>query len=104
WEIEPGSEQWRTHAKGGAYSMYYADLHLLIAWDSQKRSYPGYLGTIHRPDVRPASLQYFFRPGITWSRRTQKGFSIRALPRDAIFGDKGPACFREDDSEIELLA
>jgi hypothetical protein len=29
---------------------------------------------------------------------------MRALPRDTIFGDKGPGCFHEGDSEDELLA
>jgi len=103
WEV-PRSQCWAPHAKGGAYSEFWSDLHLVIAWDPERNSYPGYLGTAHRPDLRPASLQYFFRPGLTWSRRSQKGFSMRVLPSGAIFGDKGPGCFDENDSEEELLA
>ncbi len=104
WEVERSPSDWKPHAKGGAYSEYWADLHLVIAWDERRSTYPGYLGTEHRPDVRPASMQYFFRPGLTWSRRSQKGFSMRALPRDTIFGDKGPGCFHETDAADELLA
>jgi hypothetical protein len=104
WEVERSLADWKPHAKGGAYSEYWTDLHLVIAWDERRSTYPGYLGTAHRPDVRPASMQYFFRPGLTWSRRSQKGFSMRALPRDTIFGDKGPGCFHKTDAEDELLA
>lgn len=106
WEISAHSlgrlNGWVPHAKGGTYSQYYADLHLVIAWDESERTYPGYEGTVHRPDKRPASLPYFFRPGITWPRRTN-GLSFRVLPAEAIFGDKGPAIFVETDCHDELL-
>ena len=101
WEVS-NRQRWRIHAKGGAFSRFWSDLHLVIGWDASQDSYPGYLGTAHRPDVRPASRQYFFRPGLTWSYRSQKGFSMRALPRGVIFGAKGPSCFRDDDDETEL--
>lgn len=96
--------RWVLHLKGGEFSPYYSDPHLMISWDPTTRSYPGYLGTIHRPDVRPASLQYFFRPGITWSRRSQKGLSLRAMPAGCIFGDKGPGIFLVEDNSRELCA
>jgi hypothetical protein len=64
WEPSPcrigKTRGWVPHAKGGDYSPFYADLHLVIGWDDEMQSYPGYEGTVHRPDVRPASLQYFF--------------------------------------------
>lgn len=105
WEVDPAkvgrTKGWVPHAKGGAYSPYYSDLHLLIAWDDSGQTYPGYQGTEHRPDLRPASLTYFFRPGATWPRRTN-GLSFRALPAASIFGDKGPAVFSNTDAEEEL--
>lgn len=94
WEV-PNSQPsanilWIPHAKGGAFSPFFSDLYLVIAWDREGETYPGYQGTIHRPDIRPASLQYFFLPGLTWSRRNSTGLSFRVLPRGSIFGDKGP--------------
>lgn len=96
WEIackREGARIWAPHAKGGAFSPYYSDLHLVIDWDFSRNTYPGYIGTFHRPDVRPASAQYFFLPGLTWSRRNSTGLSFRVLPHGAIFGDKGPGIF-----------
>ena len=97
WEPKVGREKfdtvWITHAKGGAFSPFFSDIYLVIHWDKKRETYPGYTGTNHRPDIRPASLQYFFEPGLTWSRRNSTGLSFRALPQGAIFGDKGPGVF-----------
>jgi hypothetical protein len=42
------------------------------------------------------SVDFYFRPGLTWPLRTQLGFNMRAYPRGAIFGHKGPvACVHE---------
>lgn len=108
WEIHPArvgrTRGWVPHAKGGAFSPYHADLHLLLGWDDVESTFSGYTGTLHRPDLRPASLDYFFRPGLTWSRRSQRGFSVRVLPSHCIFADKGPAVFVEADGSNSLLA
>ena len=107
WEVSPfktgRKNGWVPHAKGGAYAPYYADLHLVVGWDNEGGTYPGYTGTSHRPDLQPASSDYFFRPGITWPRRTT-GLSFRILPKQAIFGNKGPAIFSERDDDNDLLA
>jgi hypothetical protein len=107
WEIPLGpaldGRGWVPHVKGGTFAPYYSDVHLAIHWDTARRSYPGYLGTAHRPDVRPASLQHFFRPGLTWPRRTN-GLSFRVMPANCIFGDKGPGVFVETNAPEDLLA
>ena len=87
---------WIPLAKGGAYSLYYSDLDLLVNWRSkgldiswyayQRRPREGFGGASR-------GIEAYFRPGITWPRRTQGGFNARALPSGAIFADKGPAVF-----------
>lgn len=108
WETEVTDDRsrikWIPHAKGGAFSPFYSDLHLIIAWDRESETYPGYQGTVHRPDIRPASLQHFFKPGLTWSRRNSTGLSFRVLPRNTIFGDKGPAIVFQPFTEKECMA
>ena len=100
---EPALWTWVPHVKGGAFSPYYADPHLAIHWDRVRQTYPGYVGTVHRPDIRPASLQHFFLPGLTWPRRTN-GLSFRLMSSGCIFGDKGPAIFVPDNLPENLLA
>jgi hypothetical protein len=97
WEVSADSvgkrRGWVDLSKGGDYSQYYSDTHLLAAWDDLEASYRGFNGTVNRPLKRPASAHLFFRPGLTYSRRSQIGFSARVLPGAAIFHDKGPGIF-----------
>jgi hypothetical protein len=106
WEVEPASEDptWAPWAKGGAFSPIYYDIDTVIHWSRSRQTYFGFIGTVNRPLERPASLQHFFRPGLTWPRRTQGGLSLRAMPAGCIFADKGPAAFVADDDPESLLA
>lgn len=100
WEvISPGTAgKWFPFAKGGAYSPFYADVYLVVNWAREGAEMAAFSGSVIRnPD-------YYFRPGLTWPRRTQGGLSLRAMPAGCIFADKGPAAFVADDDPDELLA
>ncbi|MBF0306324.1 MAG: hypothetical protein HQL41_11815, partial [Alphaproteobacteria bacterium] len=94
---------WRPWAKGGSFSRFYYDIDAVIWWDDDKRTYFGFVGTENRPLERPASVQHFSRPGLTWPRR-RDGLSVRVLPEGSVFADKGPAVLVRDDDFDELLA
>ena len=109
WESDVRSSRWTLFAKGGVFSPFYADIYLTVNWKDDAREleaallhkYP-YLGetanwVLHRECN-------YFRPGLTWPRRTQGGLSMRAMPAGCIFADKGPAAFADDDDPEELLA
>lgn len=105
WEPRPSRIEvaWKPWAKGGAFSPFYYDIVTVISWSDQRQSYGSFIGTVNRPLTRPASLQHFFRPGLTWPRRTN-GLSFRAMPAGCIFADKGPAIFVQGDQPEQLLA
>ena len=107
WEVAPDSiavtreetkrrKRWVPYAKGGEYSPYWADIHLLVEWERDgervkqhvDKRYPYLNGNV---DWVVKNQEYYFRPGLTWPRRTNSGFGIRAMPAGAVFGDKGPA-------------
>jgi hypothetical protein len=95
--------RWVSLSKGGEYSNYYDDVHLLIDWDPTRETYRGFLGTEHRPLKKPASLDFFFRLGITFSRRTASRFSPRILPKECIFSDQGPGIFSNSEDDLLVL-
>ncbi len=79
--------RWWPFAKGGAFSPYYADLHLVVNWHENGKELSGFSGSVVRnPD-------FYFRPGLTWPLRTSSGMSARFIPRGCIFGHKGPTAF-----------
>lgn len=91
-------------AKGGKFSRFYSDLPLVARWDAERNTFRGFTGLPHRPSLQPASFDFYFRPGLTWPRRTQSGFGLRVMSSGCIFSDKGPSVFVGDDSPPSLLA
>ena len=90
-------KRWVPFAKGGAYSPYYADLHLVVNWEREGDE----IRSFDRAFIRNES--YYFRPGLTWPRRTQLGLNMRAYPAGAIFADKGPVAFVHQDDLSSYL-
>jgi hypothetical protein len=100
-EVDPATlgSRWFPFAKGGRFSPYYADVHLVVNWESDGAE----IKTFCKPGEtrvasRPQNTDFFFRPGLTWPRRTQGGLAFRALPTGCVFADKGPALFSSDSS------
>ena len=90
---------WEPFVKGGNYCRFYADVELVVHWDPGRRIFARFFGRKGREIERPESLDDFFKPGLTWPRRTQRGFNVRIMPEGCVFADKGPAVFpaRERD-------
>ncbi len=76
---------WVPFAKGGDYSPYWADVHLVVNYSNDGDELRHYGG------ARVQNTQYYFRAGLTWPLRTASGFGVRVLPAGAIFGQKGSA-------------
>ncbi|MEP1200860.1 hypothetical protein, partial [Tateyamaria sp.] len=107
WEPQSGQTIWKPIAKGGKFARIYGDISLVVCWKHEGLDISWY-GYQRRPregfGASSRGLEAYFRPGLTWARRTQGGFSIRAMPKGCIFADKGPAAFVSDDDSDELLA
>lgn len=111
WEVPPfPSDAWAPMAKGGAFSPTYSDVHLVLLWGPLgrwlKASKEDRLrrGEITENNSKLWSESHYFRPGLTWARRSQRGLGIRSMAAGCIFADKGPAAFVEGDRADELLA
>lgn len=95
---------WESYSKGGEYSQYYSDIHLLVKWNRSGNE----LAEVNRKvngqvaQARQAS-DYYRKPGATYSKRSAKGFSARALPAGCIIGTKGPAVLSESSLQPNYL-
>lgn len=105
WEVEISNPRWKKHPKGGEFSPYYADVHLVLDWlhDGVYLETERQTTNVYAFAIVPSKGLYF-RPGLTWARRTTSGLSLRAMPSGCIFADKGPAAFVAGDSPQALLA
>jgi len=88
---------WLPFAKGGDYSPFLDDIHLLLKWEANG------VEQFAWGRGRPQNIGYFGRPGLTFPLRTNKRFAPRALNAGASFGHKGPSVFVDGD-EFDALA
>ncbi len=109
WEppsVDAQFAHWYSFAKGGSFSTYYIDLHLVVGWGNNGTEMKAWAGPLYGNSGWSRiikSTDYYFRPGFTWPRRTN-GLSVRVMPKRSIFADKGPAGFCGTDDPAELLA
>jgi hypothetical protein len=96
WEVLPENrgkgKDWVPFAKGGEFSRFYADIHLVVDWRDNGANIRDFDGAYIRNE------QHYFKPGLTWPLRTQRGFNLRIMPEGCIFGHKGPAVLPADTS------
>lgn len=102
WEVDAAviGGKWFPFAKGGAYSPFYADVHLVVNWGEGGREIRNFCDPrTGRSYSRPQNTDFYFRPGLTWPLRTQIGLSVRAVGAGAVFGHKGPMAFLPNQGE-----
>lgn len=122
WEIHPDQKahsrqetlqdkKWVVIPKGGSYSTFYSEWPLVVNWKNDGAEvkafvseYRGRRGWGYNWTAALNGHSQYFRPGITWPRRTTSGLSLRVMPPGCIFADKGPAIFCPKDNADELLA
>jgi hypothetical protein len=112
WEVDPHhlGKSWFLFAKGGKYSPFYSDIYLCVNWEPGARElWATNNPTIGKPYsniwmLRDTAAFFFFRPGLTWPRRTKSELSLRVMPAGCVFADKGPAAFVEQDDGQHLMA
>ena len=83
---------WCPFAKGGEYSPFWSDMHLLVDWERDGERIRAYSAS------KVQNTQYYFRPGLTWSSRTNSALALRVLPAGCIFAHKGPGLFADEPS------
>jgi hypothetical protein len=93
WEVAD-RHGWVPFAKGGDFCRFYYDIDLVLDWREEYRE------ALKASGNALPSLEHYFKPGLTWPLRTQRGFNLRVIPSGCIFGHKGPAVFpsREGDT------
>ncbi len=103
-------KKWAFLAKGGEFATFYQKFHVVVDWSGDGQRLGQWklaeleMGRASENNSKCWNQTKYFRPGVTWSARSQKGASFRALPPNSIFGSKGPAILVSDNQEETLLA
>ncbi len=120
WEVNPNhiaqsrdetaEAKWVPFGKGGSFFHIFAEVYLLVNWKNDGAElkaaiseYRGSRGWGYQWSAALNGHSYYFRPGLTWPRRTSN-LSVRVLPAGCLFADKGATVFIQGDNPRPLLA
>jgi hypothetical protein len=109
WETSSNEKNdWYAFSKGGGYSPFYDDLHLVVYWDGGRIYWSVNNGGKATPPSNVWMLEttvneHFKRPGISFTRRSTSGFAPQPLPENALFSDMSPTVNVVDDESDNLL-
>lgn len=96
WEVSPdevgGKKRWVLFAKGGEYSPYYDDIHLVVDWNQGTSTLVG-SGAFLR------NQRFYLKPGLTYSQRSTSAFNPKLFPADCIFSTGGHGVFMDVQSK-----
>jgi hypothetical protein len=94
WEVEPVGK-WVPYAKGGDFSTFFYDNNLVLDWNPDGQHLKAFIIATHggSPSRFIANSSFYFRAGLTYPRKTVKGFNLRALPAGHIFDAMGISIF-----------
>jgi len=96
-------ENWCFHLKGGPFQRFFTPPHLLCAWGQDGAQIKALVEAKYGSVTRVVQAQsYYFRFGLTYTRRTSSNLSVRIAPRGCNFADRGPLLVSSDNSKEGL--
>ncbi|MEI7928390.1 MAG: BREX-1 system adenine-specific DNA-methyltransferase PglX, partial [Verrucomicrobiales bacterium] len=106
WEVKQDSafgSSWVFHLKGGPFQKFFSNPHLLCAWKNAGAEIKALVEAKYGSVSRIIQAQdFYFRFGLTFTRRTSSRLGVRAAPAGCNFGDKGPLIVSRLDSREDL--
>ncbi|MFJ7668253.1 BREX-1 system adenine-specific DNA-methyltransferase PglX [Lysinibacillus sp. NPDC097195] len=88
--------KWFPYNKGGAFRKWYGNGEYVVNWESD-----GFEIRQHKSSVI-RSPRYYLKEGLTWSKVTIGGFSIRYIPKGYLFDVAGCSIFFESNLEENI--
>ena len=97
--------RWSPIAKGGEYSLWWDDIHLVQDWARDGLQVKNFVKPSGKPRSFPKNLDKLFRRGSTFPYRTTSAFGLRFLPPGMSFSVGGWAMFAPEGwTDEEVLA
>jgi hypothetical protein len=98
--------KWFPHLKGGDFRRWYGNQEYVVNWASDGAEIRSLGIESGKVASRPQNMDYYFRPGVTWTHTSSRGLSVRILPPGFICNVEGMAAFQKGHggSSHETLA
>jgi SAM-dependent methyltransferase len=95
-------KKWVSIEKGGDFNKWYGNNWYVVYWENDGKRIKEFYSPEGRLRSRPQNIQYFFKPGITWSTSTIGDASFRySLP--FAFESAGSKIFLDKSTDIYAI-
>jgi hypothetical protein len=108
WEVAPSSigsnRAWAWYSKGGEYQRNYGSVHVVALRDNGGAEMCAV--NLSKNGQTAQAMQgstYYFRPGSTYTSRSQRGFAARCLPAGCITSDSPAVLSESSISDLLIL-
>ncbi|AEA60098.1 BREX-1 system adenine-specific DNA-methyltransferase PglX [Burkholderia gladioli] len=103
-EAKASGKKWFPHLKGGAFRRWYGNFETVVNWEDDGREVRAF-GTENggRARSRAQNVEFYFKPGITWSDLTSTFFGSRQVPQGFIINTVGPSLFAKSGHSLDGL-
>ena len=88
---------WVNFSKGGSYSPFFADIHLVINWDRNAQELRAFPKSYLRNEVT------YFKSGLSFPIKNRFRFSVKPLPAGSVYGHVGSSIFSIDENQVFKL-
>lgn len=103
-EALASKKKWFPQTKGGAFRRWYGNFDTVVNWEDdgrEMRVYGSENGGKPRSAVR--NVDFYFKPGVTWSDLTSSYFGSRQVPQGFIINTVGPSLFAKPTHSLDGL-
>jgi hypothetical protein len=103
-EAKASGRKWFPQDKGGPPKRWYGNNDYVVNWMNDGDEVRNIKTDSGKIRSRPQNLDYYFRPGVTWSAVSTAGFACRVTGEGFIFSNAGMKVFHADQDMIWHIA
>ncbi len=97
------SSKWFPCHSGGDFRKWYGNHDVVVNWQLDGREIRAFRDSLGRLRSRPQNTQFFFKPGVTWTKLSSSIFAARYRPAGFVFDDTGRSAFPTSSHNIDQI-
>lgn len=95
--------RWFPCNSGGAFRKWYGNNETVVDWQNDGSAIRNFFDEKGKLRSRPQNRQFYFKPGVTWTKLSSSCFGARFREPGFVFDDTGRSAFPDDPSLIPAL-
>lgn len=95
--------KWYPYDKGGEYKKWYGNNWYVVNWQYEGKEIRSFVNDKGKLKSRPQNIDFYFKPGLTWTALTAGKFSMRYSSEGNVFDAMGPKLFSYSEEDEKYI-